>query len=94
MKIHHLRNATFVIESGSNCILIDPMLSGKGELPPFALFRHKPKRNPTVSLPENTILAQYQGSHNIRGHVFILDKKYFGSQKKFGTKLNSSRMRS
>ena len=53
MKIHHLRNATFVIESGSNHILIDPMLSGKGELPPFAHFRHKPERNPTVSLPDN-----------------------------------------
>ena len=41
MKIHHLRNATFVIESGANHILIDPMLSGKGLLPPFARFRHK-----------------------------------------------------
>ncbi|NOQ46844.1 MAG: MBL fold metallo-hydrolase [Desulfobulbaceae bacterium] len=53
MKIHHLRNATFVIESGAHCILVDPMLSGKGELPPFARFRHKSKRNPTVSLPDN-----------------------------------------
>ncbi len=53
MKIHHLRNATFVIESDSNHILIDPMLSDKGELPPFAYFRHKPKRNPIVSLPDN-----------------------------------------
>jgi len=90
MHIYHLRNATFVIESGENFILIDPMLSKKGKLPPFAIIRHKPKRNPTVSLPENTILGV---KHNIRGHVFILDKKYFGSQKKFGTKLNSSRMR-
>jgi L-ascorbate metabolism protein UlaG (beta-lactamase superfamily) len=53
MKIHHLRNATFVIESGKNHILIDPMLSEKGKLPPFALFRHKPEYNPTVSLPDN-----------------------------------------
>ncbi len=53
MKIHHLRNATSVIESGANHILIDPMLSGKGELPPFARFRHKPRHNPTVSLPDN-----------------------------------------
>ncbi|OQY55379.1 MAG: MBL fold metallo-hydrolase [Desulfobacteraceae bacterium 4572_88] len=53
MKIHHLRNATFVIESGANHILIDPMLSEKGALPPFAHFRHKPERNPTVSLPDN-----------------------------------------
>ena len=53
MKIHHLRNATFVIESGSNHILIDPYLSEKGKLPPFAFFRHKPKKNPIVSLPDN-----------------------------------------
>lgn len=52
MKLYHLRNATFVIESGANHILIDPMLSGKGELPPFAHFRHKPERNPTVPLPD------------------------------------------
>ncbi len=53
MKVHHLRNATFVIESSANHILIDPMLSGKGELPPFARFRHKSQKNPIVSLPEN-----------------------------------------
>ena len=53
MKIHHLRNATFVIESGEHHILIDPMLSDKGALPPFSHLRHKPKRNPIVSLPDN-----------------------------------------
>ena len=60
MKIHHLRNATFVIEAGAKHILIDPMLSGIGELPPFAYFRHKCRRNPVVSLPDNAnkILAK------------------------------------
>jgi len=60
MKIHHLRNATFVIESGKYHILIDPMLSEKGELPPFVRFRHKSRKNPLVSLPENApdILAK------------------------------------
>jgi len=53
MKIHHLRNATFVIETGKHFIIIDPMLSGKGELPPFARIRHQSKRNPIVSLPDN-----------------------------------------
>jgi len=53
MKIHHLRNATFVIEAGKFHILIDPMLSEKSRLPPFAYFRHKARRNPTVSLPDN-----------------------------------------
>ena len=53
MKIHHLRNATFVIESGEYHILIDPMLSDQGELPPFARFRHKSQKNPIVSMPDN-----------------------------------------
>ena len=55
MKIHHLRNATFVIESGLNNILVDPMLSGKGQLPTFTHFRHTPERNPIVALPENAL---------------------------------------
>jgi len=53
MKLHHLRNATFVIESGPHHILIDPMLSDKAGLPPFAYFAHKLARNPLVSLPPN-----------------------------------------
>ena len=53
MKIHHLRSATCVIEVGENHLLIDPMLSGKGALPPFARFRHRPELNPTVALPAN-----------------------------------------
>lgn len=54
MKIHHLRNASFVIESGEHHILIDPMLSAKGSMPPFSRFRAKPLKNPTVDLPGNT----------------------------------------
>ena len=53
MNIHHLRNATFVIETGELHLLIDPMLSEVGALPPFAWFRHKARRNPLVSLPIN-----------------------------------------
>jgi L-ascorbate metabolism protein UlaG (beta-lactamase superfamily) len=53
MKIHHLRNATFVIESEENYILIDPMLGAKGSLPPFARIRFKSQRNPLVDLPPN-----------------------------------------
>ncbi len=53
MKIHHLRNATFVIESNNRFILIDPMLGDKGSLPPFAAFKHRARKNPLVSLPGN-----------------------------------------
>ena len=38
MKIHHLRSATFVIESNKHFILVDPMLGKKGSIPPFAFL--------------------------------------------------------
>jgi L-ascorbate metabolism protein UlaG (beta-lactamase superfamily) len=53
MNIHHLRNATCVIESGDDYILIDPMLGPKGSLPPFARMRFKSQKNPLVDLPPN-----------------------------------------
>ncbi|MGF1721958.1 MBL fold metallo-hydrolase [Vibrio kyushuensis] len=53
MKIHHLRSATFIIESNNHFILIDPMLGEKGSLPPFSMVRFKRRRNPTVDLPNN-----------------------------------------
>jgi len=56
MKVHHLRNATLVIETGANFILVDPMLGKKGTAgPTFTLFRFKPQRNPIVDLPSNEI---------------------------------------
>ncbi|MEO1434268.1 MAG: MBL fold metallo-hydrolase [Bacteroidota bacterium] len=53
MKIHHLRNATLIIETDQHKILVDPMLGPKGSGAPFTLFRFKPRRNPTVDLPAN-----------------------------------------
>ncbi|MBV7335066.1 MBL fold metallo-hydrolase [Chloroflexi bacterium TSY] len=53
MKIRHIRNATMVIEVNDKVILVDPMINPMGTMPPFTLFRFKPKRNPTVPLPEN-----------------------------------------
>ena len=53
VKIHHLRSATCVIDVGERRLLIDPMLSDKGALPPFARFRHAPELNPTVEMPAN-----------------------------------------
>ncbi len=35
MKIHHLRNATFIIESGSSYILVDPREENPGTLYSF-----------------------------------------------------------
>ena len=68
MKIHHLRNATFVIESGDCHLLIDPMLGARGTLPAFARFRHKPRRNPTVELPDGANAVLEKVTHGLITH--------------------------
>jgi L-ascorbate metabolism protein UlaG (beta-lactamase superfamily) len=70
MKVHHIRNATMVIESGNNFILVDPMLSKKGLLgPPLTYFRFKPLRNPTVELPENAMSIIQKTTHCLITHL-------------------------
>lgn len=54
MKLHHLRNATLVIETDQHVILVDPMLGKRKTIPPFTIFRYPPKRNPLVLLPKNS----------------------------------------
>lgn len=70
MRIHHIRNATMLIESGDKVILVDPMLSAKGKTgPPFTLFRHKPKRNPIVHLPEGAMAVIEKTTHCLITHL-------------------------
>jgi len=54
MKIHHLRNATLVIEVGDKFILVDPMLGEAGTIMPFTFFRFMAAKNPIVQLPHNS----------------------------------------
>ena len=68
MKIHHLRNATFVIESGDLHLLVDPMLGERGTLPAFAFFRHKHRRNPTVDLPAGADAVLEKVTHCLITH--------------------------
>lgn len=68
MKLHQLRNATFVIETGHHAILVDPMLGEKGVLPPFSWFRHTKRRNPTVSLPVNSEQVLERVTHCLITH--------------------------
>lgn len=78
MKIHHLRNATMVIEAKEQFILVDPMLGEKGTAgPPFTLFRFKPKRNPILDLPNNAMDIVNKTTHCIITHLHPdhLDKK-------------------
>lgn len=70
MKIHHLRNATMVIETGDKVLLIDPMLGKKGTAgPTFTLFRFKPQRNPIVDLPNNAIDIVEKTTHCLLTHL-------------------------
>ncbi|WP_430426390.1 MBL fold metallo-hydrolase [Maribacter litoralis] len=78
MKIHHLRNATMVIEAKDQFILVDPMLGEKGTAgPPFTLFRFKPKRNPILDLPNSAMEIVNKTTHCIITHLHPdhLDKK-------------------
>ncbi|MBW1297762.1 MBL fold metallo-hydrolase [Aquimarina litoralis] len=70
MKIHHIRNATMVIETNDKVILIDPMLSKKGAAgPSFTFFRYKPKRNPILNLPDNAMDIINKTTHCLLTHL-------------------------
>ena len=68
LKIHHIRNATMILETEKDVVLIDPMLGDQGIMPSFTLFRHKARKNPTVPLPENTNLILEKVTHCLITH--------------------------
>ncbi|HDF7649154.1 MBL fold metallo-hydrolase [Vibrio parahaemolyticus] len=68
MKIHHLRSATFIIESGEKFILIDPMLGKKGSMPPFSVIKAKATKNPTVEMPSNADELLNKVTHTLITH--------------------------
>jgi L-ascorbate metabolism protein UlaG (beta-lactamase superfamily) len=68
MKIHHLRSATFIIESGETFILIDPMLGKKGSMPPFSVIKAKVAKNPTVEMPSNADELLNKVTHTLVTH--------------------------
>lgn len=70
MRIHHLRNATMVIETNEKVILVDPMLGKKGTAgPTFTLFRFKPQRNPILDLPDNAFKIIDKTTHCLITHL-------------------------
>jgi len=68
MRIHHIRNATLLIETGQQFILVDPMLGKKGAFKPLTAFRFKPRRNPMVSLPKQTSALMEKVTHCLLTH--------------------------
>jgi L-ascorbate metabolism protein UlaG (beta-lactamase superfamily) len=70
MNVHHLRNATLVVETADKVILVDPMLGKKGTAgPPFTLFRFKPLRNPIVDLPNKAMDLVEKTTHCLITHL-------------------------
>ena len=77
MKVHHIRNATMVIEFGDKVLLIDPMIGDVGTAaPPFSFIRFKPRKNPTVPLPSgiDTLLNSVTHCLITHRHADHLDK--------------------
>lgn len=77
MRLHQLRNATIVIETGGHRILVDPMLARKHALPPLRVFGSR-ERNPRVELPagSDTLLDSVTHAlitHCRKGHFDHLD---------------------
>ena len=68
MKIHHIRNATMIIEVNNHFILVDPMLGPQATMPPFTLFRFKAKRNPIAPFPEQSRSLLEKVTHCIITH--------------------------
>lgn len=69
LNIHHIRNATMILETEKDVILIDPMLGDIGIMPSFTLFRHKARKNPTVPLPKNVELILSKVTHCVITHL-------------------------
>lgn len=51
MNIHHIRNATEILQYGGKNFLIDPYLADKGAYPPLPSIRQDNSPNPVVGLP-------------------------------------------
>lgn len=69
MQIHHLRNATFVIEVNDKFILVDPMLGKKASMQAFTAVRFKPIKNPLVELPSNSAGILEKVTHCLITHL-------------------------
>lgn len=83
MKITQLRNATIVIESGENVILVDPMFAPQAAIPSLKYFTGNNKRNPLVEMPEVTDELLNRVTHCLITHC---QKGHFDHLDRAGTK--------
>ncbi len=86
LNIHHFRNATMVIETEKDVILIDPMIGSKGSIATFTYFRFKAQKNPIVPLPKSCEKILKRVTHCLitHKHPDHLDKagEYFSLENK------------
>jgi len=77
LNIHHFRNATMVIETEKDTILIDPMIGPRGTMATFTFFRFKAQKNPIVPLPKSceSILKKVTHCVITHKHPDHLDKE-------------------
>lgn len=79
MRMHFLRNASFLLQTGEHHILVDPMLGPPGSLMSLTVVR-RPHRNPLVPLPACADLTQLPTAaacvltHCRYGHADHLDR--------------------
>jgi L-ascorbate metabolism protein UlaG (beta-lactamase superfamily) len=79
MRMHFLRNATFLLHAGPHQILVDPMLGPPASLMSLTFVRG-PQRNPLVPLPGSAELGQLAAAsacvltHCRYGHADHLDR--------------------
>lgn len=52
MNIHHIRNATLLLEYGGHSFLIDPFFADQGSMPAFPNTPNQELSNPLVPLPD------------------------------------------
>ena len=69
LTIHHIRNATMLIEAEDIGILVDPLLAPKGTMPSYTEKRFNPQRNPTVDLPKSTSRLLKKVTHCLITHL-------------------------
>jgi len=79
VKITQIRNATMLIHSGDNVILVDPMLAPKAAIPSLKYVTTKRQRNPLVELPDITASMLKTVTHCLithcqKGHFDHLDR--------------------
>ncbi len=73
MRIHQVRNATFVLEIGEHKLVVDPVLGAPGSFPGFKVVGGGRRPNPLVPLPSNADVWLDQATAVLVTHAHHVD---------------------